>query len=94
MPTIVSGKLRIKSGCRNEFIERSIHSIELARKTEGCSDFSVSSDPIDPDRVNVYEMWVSRKALEGFRNSGTEDDLFSLVESFDVSEYEIQANNT
>ncbi len=94
VPIIVSGKLYIKSGRRDEFIERSLPSIELARKTNGCNDFSVSIDPIDQNRVNIYEMWVNQEALDAFRNSGPEDDLFSLVESFNVKEYDLQADNT
>lgn len=89
MPIIVSGKLHIKPDCRNEFIEKSIPSIQLARNTNGCNDFSVSIDTLDKNRVNIYEMWVTKEALNKFRNSGPEDNLFSLVESFDVKEYEI-----
>lgn len=89
MPIIVTGKLYIKLGCRDEFIEKSIPSIQKARNTNGCNDFSVSIDPIDKNRVNIYEMWITKEALNDFRNSGPEDNLFLLVESFDVKEYEI-----
>jgi quinol monooxygenase YgiN len=61
----------------------------LARKNTGCEDFSVSPDPIELNRVNVLEKWTSRAALEAFRGSGPENDMFSLVEFFDVNEYEI-----
>ena len=89
MPIIVAGKLRIKSGKRDEFIQKSIEAISLARKLDACEDFSVSVDPIDENRVNIFEKWKSHKSLEDFRNSGPNNDSFSLVESFDVDEYEI-----
>lgn len=60
-----------------------------ARNHKSCEDFSVSPDPIDPNRVNIFEMWCSRADLGAFRSSGSETDVFSLVESFDVQEYEI-----
>lgn len=93
MAIIVAGKLALKSGARAEFIRRSIVSIELARKDQTCLDFAVSPDPIDPDRVNIYEKWRTRAALESFRSAGPSDDLFSAVESFEVAEYEVSENN-
>ena len=61
----------------------------MARNSDSCDDFAVSPDPINPNRVNVYEKWTTREALESFRSSGPSDDIFSLVESFDVSEFEV-----
>jgi len=89
MAIIVAGKLTIKSGARDEFIKQSREAILRARKKEACEDFSVSPDPIDLKRVNIFEKWQSRSALNAFRGSGPESDFFSLVESFDVDEYEI-----
>jgi quinol monooxygenase YgiN len=56
---------------------------------DACEDFSVSADPVDSTRVNIFEKWQSRAALDAFRNAGPESDLFDLVESFDVEEYEV-----
>ena len=86
---IVAGSLKIKEGFRAEFIKGSTNAIIQARKAEGCNDFSVSEDPIDVNRVNIFEKWTSREALEKFRESGPEDDIFSLVDAFNVQEYEI-----
>ena len=57
MTIIVAGKLTIKPGSRDEFIEKSREAILQARKNEDCEDFSVSPDPIDFDRVNIFEKW-------------------------------------
>ncbi len=89
MAIIVAGKLKIKRGSRDEFIERSRKAISQARVLDACEDFSVSPDPIDENRVNIFEKWIARAPLDEFRNSDTDNDLFSLVESFDVHEYEI-----
>ncbi len=89
MTIIVAGKLTIKSGSRDEFVEKSRNAVLLARKNEACEDFSVSPDQIDLNRVNIFEKWKSRSALDAFRDSGPESDIFSLVESFDVNEYEV-----
>lgn len=89
MAIIVAGKLTIKPGSRDEFIEKSREATLQARANEACDDFSVSPDPLDLNRVNIYEKWKSRFALDTFRGSGPESDIFSLVVCFDVNEYEI-----
>jgi len=86
---IVAGKLTIKSGSRDEFVEKSREATLLARKEEACEDFAVSPDPIDLSRVNIFEKWRSKSALDVFRESGPESNMFSLVESFDIKEYEV-----
>lgn len=89
MAIIVAGKLRLKPGSRGEFIEKSRDAMTQARSLDACEDFSVSPDPIDENRVNIFEKWVARAPLEEFRNSGPDNDSLSLVESFDINEYEI-----
>ncbi len=89
MAIIVAGNLIIKKGCRADFIKISSDAVIQARKTEGCDDFSVSEDSVDENRVNIFEKWSSRSALEQFRSSGPEDDSFSMVDSFNIKEYEV-----
>lgn len=89
MAIIVAGYLVIKQNFRDEFVEKSKDFILLARNTKNCEDFSVSSDPIIPNRVNIFEKWASQSALDNFRNADSNNDLFSLVESFSVQEYSI-----
>jgi quinol monooxygenase YgiN len=89
MVIIVAGKLKLKPGSRDEFIKKSLEAISQARELDACEDFSVSPDPIDENRVNVFEKWIARDPLDAFRSSGPDNDSFSLVESFDVNEYEV-----
>ena len=89
MTIIVAGKLILRSGSRDEFIEKSREATIQARKNRACIDFSVSPDPIDMNRVNIFEQWKSRSDLEAFRESGPDGDLSALVVTFDVAEYEI-----
>lgn len=44
-----------------------------ARRAPGCLDFVQSGDPIDPERINIYERWASDEALMAFRSSGGEE---------------------
>jgi len=88
MEIIVAGSLIIKQGCRDDFIDQSKAAIEMARNNDSCLDFSVSPDSITDNRVNVFEKWVSRTALNTFRESGPDNNSFSLIESFNIKEYE------
>jgi len=81
---IVSGRLYIKAGAMGSFLASSKEAVALARKIPGCRDFVVSQDPIEPDRVNVYEEWESEKALLDFRGSGPGDDMRSAIVRADV----------
>ena len=85
---IVSGKLYIQSGQRESFVARSTDAIRQARQTEGCRDFVVAADPVEEDRVNVYEEWESMEALLAFRGDGPGDDLSSMITKAAVHEYD------
>ncbi len=91
MAIIVAGKLMIQPGFRDAFIAQSCAAVILARAHDACADFAVSADPVDPLRVNIYEKWRSRAALDAFRAAGPQQDMFAWVASFEVSEYEINA---
>ncbi len=54
MAIIVAGKLMLKPGSRTEFIGKSRAAMTQARMLDACEDFSVSPDPIDKNRVNIF----------------------------------------
>lgn len=86
--TIVSGKIYVQPGFRKEYLTLSMEAIELARRTDGCRDFVIAADPLEADRVNVYEAWDSADALLAFRGDGAGDDLTQHIVRADVHEYE------
>jgi quinol monooxygenase YgiN len=72
---IVSGKICVHPGSRDAFLTISLDAVAEARRTPGCLDFVVAADPIEPDRVNVYEQWESEDALKAFRGAGPGPEL-------------------
>jgi len=86
---IVSGKIIVKPGTREAFLRASREAMELARKAAGCTDFVVAPDPLEDNRVNVYEQWRSREELLAFRGSGPSPDLRAHVERMDVHEHTV-----
>jgi quinol monooxygenase YgiN len=85
---IVTGRILVTD--RDRFLAQSQEAIRFAREAEGCLDFVVSADPLEPDRVNVLERWTDRAALMAFRGEGPDDDLRSLIKSADVNEHEVR----
>ena len=86
---IVSGRIYVDPGRRQEFVASSAVAVALARETEGCLDFVVAADPLDADRVNVYEEWESEEALQAFRSDGPGDDLSAVIRRADVHQREV-----
>lgn len=87
---IVFGSLTLVPGQRDAFLRRSRVAVEAARQIGGCSDFAVSPDLIDPDRVNVLECWESAEALERFRGEGPGEDLSALILHYDITQRELE----
>ena len=77
---IVSGKIYIRSGERKNFLAASAYSVSRAREAPGCQDFVVAADPIEPNRVNVYEEWDSEEEMLTFRDSGPSDNMNTMIE--------------
>ena len=89
---IVSGKIFVRSGTRESYLESSAEAVRQARKAPGCQDFVVAADPIEPDRVNVYEAWDSEAELLAFRERGTDNSLQSVVINASVSRYVVSSS--
>ncbi|WP_206511617.1 antibiotic biosynthesis monooxygenase [Rhodococcus sp. BGS-1C] len=87
---IVSGYLKVNPTDRESYLSGCEDVIRLARVSDGCLDFAIGADLLDPARINVYERWSSEDALQSFRGSGPDSDqqaaiLDARVEEFDAS---------
>ena len=89
---IVSGTIHVRPGARHEFLAASLEAVVLARRSTGCRDFVVSADPLEPDRVNVYEAWDSEEALLKFRGEGPGEDLSSMIVRADVARHVVASS--
>jgi quinol monooxygenase YgiN len=89
---IVAGPLRVDPGERNRYLADCTGLIREARGTEGCLDFYVTADPIEPDRINVFEQWESVAAVEAFRGSGPSGPQQEAIRDAAVSQHEIASS--
>ena len=86
---IVAGHIRVAPADRDGFLSRSREAIKLARSAPGCHDFYVVADPLDVERINVYERWTDRIALYTFRGDGPDDELSASILSANVNEFDV-----
>jgi quinol monooxygenase YgiN len=86
---IVAGYLVIESPQRDSYLSGCTAAVQQALRTQGCLDYAISADPLDPDRIHIFERWESRAAVEAFRGSGPSDDQQQSIVSASVSEYDV-----
>ena len=63
--------------------------VEKAHRADGCLDFAITADLLDPGRVNLFERWESQAAVETFRGSGPSNEQGAAMLSVSVAEYDI-----
>jgi len=86
---IVAGHITVEPQQRESYLAGCLSIVEQARGAAGCLDFAITADLIDPGRVNVFERWESRAAVETFRGGGPGDDQSAAMLSASVAEYDI-----
>ncbi|SNR90322.1 Antibiotic biosynthesis monooxygenase [Haloechinothrix alba] len=91
---IVAGHLEVDSQDRDHYVRECKPVVEQARRAPGCLDFSITADPIEADRVNIYERWESDAKLEAFRGSGPDDGLNGRIRSAHVWKYRISGTES
>jgi heme-degrading monooxygenase HmoA len=67
---IVAGTLHVAAADRDRYLSAVAGVAVLARRAPGCLDFVQAADPLDPERVNIFELWESDADLDRFRSQG------------------------
>ncbi|MDF2828576.1 MAG: hypothetical protein K0R01_1859 [Mycobacterium sp.] len=86
---IVSGHLTVAPEARADYLQGCADVVRGARAAPGCLDFAIGADLIEPGRINVFERWDSRAAVETFRGSGPSDEQNAALLGASVAEYEV-----
>ena len=87
---IIAGELRLDPADRDHYLDAVASVAPQARAAPGCLDFVQAADPVEPDRINVYERWESDEALLAFRAlPGGPDAGTPLLRSAAVRRYRI-----
>lgn len=91
---IVAGFLKVDPVERANYLLNCIEVARAARSTQGCIDFHLSADPIEPGRINIFEQWESVETVEAFRGSGPSDGQQSVIIEARVLQYEIAGSTS
>jgi quinol monooxygenase YgiN len=89
---IVSGRIYVKPGSRVAFLDASAEAVKKARQARGCRDFVVAGDPLEADRVNVYEEWENEADLLAFRGQGPSKDLRAHIVRAEVARHTVASS--
>ncbi|WP_157254293.1 putative quinol monooxygenase [Nonomuraea typhae] len=86
---IVAGHIVVDPQQRESYLVGCVNVIEQARRTPGCLDFTITADLVDAGRINIFERWESRAAVEAFRGDGPDDEQSAEMLAASVAEYDI-----
>ena len=86
---IVAGHLIVDPEQRESYLADCVSVVEQARRAPGCLDFAITGDLVDPGRIDVFERWESRAAVEAFRGSGVDGEQGAAIITAAVAEYEV-----
>jgi quinol monooxygenase YgiN len=89
---IVAGHLFVDPAARDEYLRGCIDVMVLARRTAGCEDFSLTADPIDDRRINIFEQWDSVESVEAFRGSGQSDEQTAAILDAEVHQHVVSSS--
>ena len=64
---IIAGHTLTEPRTRDAAVQAFISMVERARKHDGCLDLSISADPLDADRINLFELWRDQESLDAWR---------------------------
>lgn len=86
---IVAGHITVGPAQRRTYLDGCVSVVEAARRADGCLDFAVSADLVEPGRINIFERWESQAAVEQFRGGGPSDEQGAAMLSAAVAEYDV-----
>jgi quinol monooxygenase YgiN len=86
---IVAGHVTVEPRQRESYLAGCVRVVEQARGTAGCLDFAITADLVDPSRINIFERWESRAAVETARGRGPGKKQVAAMLSASVADYDI-----
>lgn len=88
---IIAGRLQVAAADRDSYLADCAEAMTAAAAAPGCLDFVLSADPMQADRICVFERWDSDEDLERFRGSGGDDGLGARILGAELARYRISA---
>jgi len=90
---IVAGHFVVAAEDQAAFVAGRVEAMKHTRTENGCLDYVMSADPVDPTRVMLFERWADQAAFDAHM-AGLKDAPKSTgpaPKGFDVKIYDISA---
>ena len=91
---IISGVFRVDPDLREAFLRSKEASMVASRAEPGCHDYVYSADPLEADRVLLFERWEDKPSLAvhlaAARSQPADPDAITPI-SAELVQYEIAA---
>ncbi len=81
---IVGGAFQVDPGERDAFVAERAEVMRRSRAEEGCIEYVMAADPLEPGRVVLFERWASQADLDAHlagMSSGSDSDRPSIGSS-------------
>ena len=86
---MVAGHITVDPEQRESYLAGCTSVVEMARRADGCLDFAITADLLDPGRVNLFERWESQTVVATFRRNAPRNKHGAAMLSASVAEYDI-----
>ena len=87
---IVAGWYTVDPSKRDEVVEKFKDVVLRARSAPGCLDMAITADPVDSNRINVFEFWRSEKDLNSWRVGSNPPKKIARMLRVEVQKHTIQ----
>jgi quinol monooxygenase YgiN len=84
---IIAGHLEVDAGDRDQYVTAHEDLVRRARRAPGCLDLAITTDALDPTRVDNFERWQSVEHLDAWRAVAHAPDTGITVRSVAVMMY-------
>lgn len=64
---VIAGHELVPAEDRDAFVAAFGDMVSRARKADGCIEVAITADSVDPERVNVLEVWRDAAAMNAWR---------------------------
>ena len=87
---IVAGWYTVAPEKRDEVVASCTALVQRARAAPGCLDLSISEDPVDPSRINMFELWRSEADLRAWRTAAKAPKGMPRIRRSEVQKHVVQ----
>lgn len=88
---IIAGKAYVAPGERDHYVEMHQDLMRRSRSAPGCKDAAITADPLEPGRVNVFELWDSEEHLVAWREVANAPEDAPAMLGDDVQKFQISS---